>query len=125
MKVSEIMKKAFVIDENVSLKEAARLMSEKNIGSLIVMNKEKIAGIVTEKDVTKNVSRLGRKVGNVMSKNVITIGKNDNIDDASRLMGKNRIKRLPVVHKQELVGIITATDLLENSEELNEEFFID
>lgn len=124
MKVSEIMNKAFVVDEGISVKEAAKLMSSKGIGSLIVMNKDKMVGIVTEKDVTKNVSRLGEKVGGIMSQNLITIGKNESIDDAAELMRKHKIKRLPVVSKGELVGIVTATDLIENSDELNEEFFL-
>lgn len=125
MKVSEVMNKAFVIDDNISLKVAAKLMSDKNVGSLIVMKKDKIIGLVTERDIMKNISNLGAKVSSVMSKNVITIGKGDTIEDAAELMAANKIKKLPVLEKEELVGIITATDIIAHSEDINEDFFFD
>ncbi len=125
MKISEVMNKAFVIDETISLKEAAKLMSDKNIGSLIVMRKDKICGIITESDIMKNISSLGSKVSGVMSKSVVTIGKNDSVEDAAELMAEHKIKRLPVMNKDELVGIITATDILAHSDDISEDFFFD
>lgn len=125
MRISEIMNKVFVVDGNVSLKDAAKSMSDKNIGSLIVMNKDKMAGIITEGDIIKNVRNLGKKVSSVMSSKIVTIEKSSDIDIAARLMAKSKVKRLPVVNEGELVGIITATDLIANYEELNEEFFIE
>lgn len=125
MKISEVMNKAFVIDDNISLKEAAKLMSGKNVGCLTVMKKNKVIGIITEKDVMKNVSKLGSRVSEIMSKNVLTIGKNDSIEEAAELMAEKKIKRLPVVDKGELIGIITATDILAHCEDINEDFFFD
>lgn len=125
MRISEVMNKAFVIDAGISVKEAAKIMSNKNIGSLIIMNGEKITGIVTERDITKNVSSLGKDVSSIMSKGVVTISKNDNLDDASELMAEKKIKRLPVVDKGKLVGIVTVTDVIAHSDDLNEEFFFD
>lgn len=125
MKVKDVMNKAFVVDDNISVKEAAKLMSDKNVGGLIVMKKDKIEGIITEQDVMRNISKLAGSVSGSMSKNVITIGKNDSLEDAAELMADKKIKRLPVLSKGELVGIITATDLIAHSDALNEEFFID
>jgi len=125
MRISEVMNKAFVIDAKTSVKEAARIMSDKGIGSLIVMKGDKIEGIITERDVLKNISGLGKKVADVMSKNVITIEKGDSLENAAELMAEKKIKRLPVVSKGELVGIVTATDVLANSDSLNEDFFFD
>ena len=125
MKVSEVMNKAFVIDDNISLKAAANLMSGKSVGSLIVMKKNRIIGIVTERDVMKNISKLNAKVSGVMSKNVITIEKGDTVEDAAELMAAKKIKRLPVLGNDELVGIVTATDIIAHSEDLNEDFFFD
>ncbi len=125
MKVSEVMNKAFVIESRISIKEAAKIMSDKNVGSLIVIGKDKIIGIITEKDVMKNISKLGSRVSEVMSKNVITIGKNDTIENAAELMAEKKIKRLPVVDKGELIGIITATDVLAHCEDITEDFFFD
>ena len=125
MKVSEIMNKAFVVDDNVSLKQAVSIMSEKGIGSLIIMKKDKIIGIVTERDILKNVTKLGNKISQVMSKSVVTIDEKETMDNAALVMAKNKIKRLPVLRRGMLVGIITATDVLANSGSLNEEFLLD
>lgn len=125
MKVSEVMNKAFVVEDEISLKQAAKIMSDKGIGSLVVMKKDKIMGVVTERDILKGVNNLGGKVSQIMSKGVVTIDRNDTIDNAALLMAKNKIKRLPVLKGGTLVGIITATDILANSESINEEFLLD
>lgn len=125
MKVKEVMNKAVVIDHDVSLKEAAQIMSSRNIGSLIVLKNNKIAGIITEKDIMDNISFLTKKVSEVMKKSVVTIEKSESLDNAALLMTEKKIKRLPVTDKESLVGIITATDIIANSDILNEEFFLD
>jgi CBS domain-containing protein len=125
MKVREIMNKAIVIDHDVSLKEAAQIMSSKNIGSLIVINKERIVGIITEADIVNNISSLGESISSAMSKKVVTIDQKESADNAAEIMTQNKIKRLPVVNNGKLVGIITATDIIANSDELNEDFFLD
>ena len=125
MRISEIMNKVFVIDKYINLKEAAKMMSDKNVGSLVVTDKEKIVGIITEKDILKNINRLSEKVADVMSKNVVTIDKNDSIENAAELMAENKVKRLPVVYKGELVGIVSSTDIIAHSESLNEDFYFD
>ncbi len=125
MKISEIMNKAIAVDSDISLKEAAKIMSDRNIGSLIVLKNDKIAGIITEKDVIKNISSLGKKISSVMSKNVITANHDESLDNAALMMTEKRIKRLPVVDRGKLVGMITATDIIANSDILNEEFLFD
>ena len=117
------MNKAIVVDHDISLKEAAKIMSDKNIGSLVVIKGENIYGIVTEHDIMTNANNLNKKISSIMSKNVLTINENEDIDEAALVLCKNKIKRLPVVDKDEkLVGIITSTDLIAHSDELNEEF---
>lgn len=125
MKVSKIMNKAIAAEDDVSLRDAAKIMSSKNIGSLIIMNKEKIVGIITERDIMRNVSKLDIKVSLAMSKNVITIDANESLDNAALLMNKHKIKRLPVIKKGVLVGIITVTDILGHAEEWGENFFFE
>lgn len=125
MKVSEIMHSPVSIEDNLSLKEAAKTMSEKKIGSLIIIRDKRIVGILTENDIITNIQHLETQVSKVMSKNVVTIDSQENISNAAIIMGKNKIKRLPVLKKDALVGIITATDLLANSEEIDEPFFFD
>ena len=119
------MNKALAIEEKTSLKEAAKIMSDKNVGGLIVMKGDKVSGIVSESDILKSVSNLGKKVSEVMNKKVISIDKSDSVEDAAEIMAQNKIKRLPVFSKGELVGIVTATDILAHSEAINDDFFFD
>jgi len=125
MKVKEIMNKAVTESHDIKVRDAAKIMSDGNIGSLILVNQDKIVGIVTDTNILKNINKLDSGVSKVMSKNVITIDENEGIDNAAKIMREKKIKRLPVIRKGKLVGIITATDLIANSEELNEEFFFD
>lgn len=125
MKISQIMSKAIVIDDNTSVKEAAKIMSDKNIGSLIIVKDNKIAGIVTERDVLKNISKLNSKVSAIMSKNVITIEKEGNIEEAAEIMAEKKIKKLPVIEDKKLVGLISATDIIAHSKNLNEDFLFE
>lgn len=123
MKIKEIMKKAVAVEHEMSLKEASKIMSSKNIGSLVVVKDEKILGIITEKDIVDNSSSLERKLSSVMKRKVITIDENDNLENAAVIMTKNKIKRLPVIDEDgKLTGIITASDLVANSEDLDDEF---
>jgi len=125
MKVKEIMNKAVVVDHNISVREAAKIMSDRNIGSLIILKSSKIIGIITERDVMKNISSLSKGISSIMSKNVISVECNESIDNAALIMNEKKIKRLPVVDSGKLVGIITATDLIANSDILNEDFFFE
>lgn len=125
MKVKEIMNKVIVVEHDISVKEVAKIMSNRNIGSLVVLKNNKIAGIITEKDILKNISSLEKKISSVMNKNVITIDLNESIDDAALIMSENKIKRLPVIDNNKLVGILTATDIIANSDVLNEDFFFE
>jgi len=126
MRIKEVMNKAIAIDHNISLKGAAKIMSDKNIGSLVVVKGSSIIGIVTERDIITNVFNMDKKLFAVMPKKVITINQDRDIDDAAGLMSKNKIKRLPVVNSNEkLVGVITATDLIAHSEDIGDEFLFD
>ncbi|MFH1307267.1 MAG: CBS domain-containing protein [archaeon] len=125
MKVEEIMNKALVIDENVSVNGAAKIMSDHSIGCLVIMKGEKVIGIVTEKDIIKNLGKLGQKISKIMSRSVISIDRNDSIDNAALIMSKNKVKKLPVIHKGRLEGIITATDIIAHSDQLNDNYLLD
>ena len=125
MKVKEIMNKSIVAESNIKGKDAVKIMAQHNIGSLVITNKDKIVGIVTERDILKNINKLNEKISNIMSKNVICIDENESIERAAFIMKEKKIKRLPVTRNNKLVGIITATDLIANAEELNEPFFFD
>jgi IMP dehydrogenase len=125
MRVADIMNKVIAIDEDTSVKEAAKIMSERNIGCLIIMNGEKIKGLITERDILRNITKSAKKVSAIMSRDIITVDENESIDNAAIVMSENRVRKLPVVSNGKLVGIITATDLIQNSEHLNLDFLLD
>jgi CBS domain-containing protein len=102
---------------NITLREAAAVMSKLNIGSLIILDEnEKISGIVTSTDILKAIAA-GKDVEEtlveeVVSKPVITIEPDKSIEDAVNIMLEHKIKKLPVVEEGKLVGIITASDII-------------
>ena len=124
MRVKDVMKQPFVTEKDISLGEVAKIMSAKGIGSLIYLSDGKIKGIITDTDLVRHFNS-SSKISGVMSKNVVTIKPDETLEYAARVMRKNGIKRLPVVDNNKLVGIITITDLIANSEELDDEFFFD
>ncbi|HLC74183.1 MAG TPA: CBS domain-containing protein [Candidatus Nanoarchaeia archaeon] len=112
MKVSQIMRKAVITDDTVSVKQAAKMMSSKGIGSLIIVKDNKIIGIVTEKDIVKNLDKIDFKLSSIMSKRVITIPQDAEVEKAAEIMKNNRIKRIPVMKDGKLVGLLSITDVI-------------
>ena len=110
------MSKAVVIDPNITLRQAANIMSKKNIANVIVIKDGKIKGYVSERDVLSNLSNLDSKVIKSMSKSVSTISADAEISEAGRLMASKMIKRLPVVKKGKLVGAISFRDVIKHFE---------
>ncbi|MEM5836526.1 MAG: CBS domain-containing protein [Candidatus Aenigmatarchaeota archaeon] len=104
------------VKPGVSLREAAKTMCEKHIGSLIVMEEEEIVGIITQTDILKAVAEEmdldSTRVEDVMNKKVYTIDYEKTVEDAVNLMMEKRIKRLPVTKEGKLVGIVTASDII-------------
>jgi len=125
MKIKEVMKSVKTISSDSTVKEAASLMNRYGIGCLVVVDSKKVRGIVTERDILKKVTaenKLPSKVfvDDIMTSKVITINSDSLIDDAVYLMIKNKIKKLPVLENNELVGILTSTDIVANSSEVGE-----
>jgi len=125
MRIKEIMKETLTVSPKINLKEAAEKMAENEVGSLVVVDDSKAIGIITEKDIIKNISSLKKKISEIMSEQVVSIDEGENIDNAAELMAKNKIKHLPVTNGEEIVGIITISDLIKHCEDLNEDFFLD
>ncbi|RLE44080.1 hypothetical protein DRJ19_01285 [Candidatus Woesearchaeota archaeon] len=125
MHVEDVMHDVEIIDENADVKAAADLMAKKQIGSLVVVGRGRVVGIVTERDFLECFARFGKgskklKVKDIMSKNVITITPDALLEDAAALMAKHKVKRLPVVKDGLLVGIITASDVIANAKSIGE-----
>lgn len=97
---------------------AAKTMAAKNIGSVVVMDGEKLAGIFTERDLLNRVVGLGLNpnqtiVTQVMSKNVATISLDDTVETTFELMEKTKCRRLPITDGKKVVGMVTMRNILE------------
>ena len=125
MKIKEVMNEVVAVNKDMSVKEAAKIMTQKGIGSIIFVDGEEISGIITKKDIMTSVDNPTKRITAIMNKNVVTIDQNENLDDAALVMVKNKIKHLPVTEKDKLVGIITATEILAHSEDIDEDFFFE
>jgi len=116
--VKNVMAKPVItIDKSSSVREAAKIMSEKGIGCIVVMDKGEPIGIATERDILQRVVAKGLdaskiEMKDIMSKPLITIKGKMPIIDAIRIIEKNKIRRLLVMERGKLVGIVTQRDLL-------------
>jgi PAS domain S-box-containing protein len=96
---------------------AAKIMSDKKISCLVVMDQGNVAGIITETDVLRRVGHKGKdiyriKLGRIMSSPVEYVPPDLSVLEASKIMGAKYIKRLPILKDGKLVGIVTQTDLV-------------
>jgi CBS domain-containing protein len=102
-----------------TMKEVATIMSKNDIGSIVVTgSKEKLVGIITERDIVKRLTALNRlpsqvKVEDVMSSPVITIASDKDIKEAAMSMKEHGIRRLVVVERGKIIGIITSRDIFD------------
>jgi len=116
--VEGIMKSPVIsIDSESSVIEVAKVMARDHVGGLVVTIKGKPAAMVTERDILEKVVATGvdasrTSVKRIMSKPLITVGRNLSIIEAIMLMRKRKIRRLPVLEKGRLIGIVTERDLL-------------
>ncbi len=117
MKVKDIMtKNVKTISPNATMEEAAQEMRKNKIGCLVVVEGEKPIGIITERDLAYKIIAQGKsletKVKEVMSSDLKTIEKDADIKQAAKLMASHVIRRLPVVEKGKLIGIVTIDDIM-------------
>ena len=117
MLVQEIMtKKVKTIDSNKTVFDACKKFQEFGVGSLVIKEDEDIVGIVTERDVIKQIilnkkNPRNTKVKEIMTPNLKTVRSLAKVEDAAKIMKDNNIKKLPVIYNNYLVGIITETDI--------------
>ena len=97
--------------------DAIKMMAEKNIGALLVMSGDRLAGVFTERDYTRKIALHGKssretRVAEVMTGKVMTISPDDFVEDGMRLMTEHRVRHLPVVEGTKVIGIISIGDLV-------------
>ncbi len=117
--VKDIMtKEVITINVDKSVFEAAQLMTSKGLGCLIIVDKALPVGIITERDIVRRIvakrSSPDLKVAEIMSKTLITVDADTSLKEAARVMSTNKIRRLPVLKQNKLVGIVVASDFVRN-----------
>jgi len=117
MKIEEVMiKNVITLQRDVSAYDAVKLMNENRIGCLVVLQYGQVAGIITERDMLERVLEKCKnpketKVTEIMTKRVI-VGKPDmQLAEAAKIMFEKKVKKLPIVEGNRLVGLVTLTDL--------------
>jgi CBS domain-containing protein len=117
MKVEEAMiKNVVTLQQDVSAYDAVKLMNENRIGCLVVLQYGQVVGIITERDMLERVLEKCKNpketnITEIMTKRVI-VGKPDmQLAEAAKLMFEKKVKKLPIVEGNRLVGLVTLTDL--------------
>ena len=114
MIASDIMTRhVYTIALEASVRDAANLLSEKRISGVpVVDGKGKMIGMLTEADIISKVDREGLKVHEIMSRNITAVTEETPVDEIALLMSERKIKRVPVVRDDKLVGIISRADIV-------------
>lgn len=117
MKIEDLMIRSVItMPADASAYEAVKMANKNDIGCLVVVDTNQIVGIVTERDFLERVLEKCRnpketKISEIMTKHVI-VGKPDmELGEATKLMFKNKVKKLPIVDGNRLVGMVTLTDI--------------
>jgi len=107
------------VTPSTSVFDAVKLMAEKNIGALLVLEGEKIAGIITERDYARKIILMGRSsketlVRDIMTSPVMYVRPDQTNEECMALMTDNRMRHLPVVDQGRLIGLVSIGDLVKD-----------
>jgi CBS domain-containing protein len=117
--VADIMtREPITISSDANLLECAKKMVKKDVGSLLIVDKKRLVGFISQRDILWALTKSSKgdltkiKAIEISPKKVATIKPDNTIREAIEKMNRLKFERLPVVHKNELVGVITARDIL-------------
>ncbi len=107
----------WTVSPDTTVFDAIKLMADKNIGALPVLAHGVLAGIFTERDYTRKIALQGKTskqtlVKEIVSREIVTATPEDSVEECMKLMTENRVRHLPVLRGEELVGIISIGDLV-------------
>ncbi len=113
----EKSKQVVSLPAKASVLDAIRMMAEQRIGSVLIMEDGQLQGIVTERDYARKVILLGRSSGDtaiadIMSSPVLTVKPTDTVTHCMTLMTEHKIRHLPVLEGEQVVGLISIGDLV-------------
>lgn len=122
--VTELLKSksdatVYTISPTASVYDALKLMADKSVGALLVMEGEKVVGIITERDYARKVILMSRssketQVRDIMTPEVMYVRPDQTNEDCMALMTENRLRHLPVMDGGQLVGLISIGDLVKD-----------
>ncbi len=119
--ISEILnhkgRATWTVSPDATVFEAIQMMAEKNIGALLVMDKDRLVGIISERDYTRKVALKGKSsketpVRDILSGKVFNVTPNHSVEECLRLMTEHRVRHLPVLEADKVVGVISIGDLV-------------
>jgi len=107
----------FSVSPDATVFDAVSLLAEKNVGAVLVMDGEKLVGLLSERDYTRKVMLRGKRsretsVAEIMSADLKVVNPREAVQDCLRLMTDKRVRHLPVVDGDKVVGIISIGDLV-------------
>jgi len=109
----------FSVSPETTVHDAVAMMDEKNVGALLVMNGERLVGMLSERDYTRKVMLRGKrsadtKVSEIMSTNLTVAHPNEGVEECLRVMTDRRFRHLPVLDEEKVVGVISIGDLVKH-----------
>jgi len=119
--ISEILEHkgsaVWTVTPDTTVFEAIQMMSEKNVGALLVTERDKLIGIISERDYTRKVALKGKsskelKVREILSEQVLSVTPQHTIEECLRLMTEHRVRHLPVLDGKTLMGVVSIGDLV-------------
>lgn len=116
---SKPQRQVYTVSPEVTVLEAISIMADKGIGALVVMEGERVAGIVTERDYARKVALMERssyntQVREIMTADVITVAPGESNENCMAIMTNGRMRHLPVIEQGQLVGLVSIGDLVKD-----------
>ena len=111
------IKELLTVDSKDSVIEALTIMAKYKIGALIVINNEKMVGVISERDYAREIILEGKSskdttVEEIMTKKVLTLSVNDKFEKGLQIMTEKRIRHMPVMNGKEVLGMVSQGDLV-------------
>jgi CBS domain-containing protein len=115
--VGDVMTKSVIsVDASMTINETAKMMEDAKVGAVIIMDNNTPIGIVTDRDFAVKVAahayQITSPVKEIMSSPLLAIGSDESVRNAADLMHDREVRKLPVINEDKIVGIITATDIV-------------
>ena len=117
--LNEKGREVWTVDPEQSVYEALELMAAKNIGALVVVHEAQLIGICSERDYARKLALLGKRsrdtpVREIMTEVIATVTCNHSMQDCMQLMTHERVRHLPVVENEKLIGLVSIGDVVKS-----------